>query len=142
VECRTPSTCTIVLVFRCRTDQPDGWFPNLTRDNLFNSYVDLYRGSPAWKHVRCYPGEGFSGRGMSWVPLGTLTRAACAADGYFPPPSSSCLSVAKFHSEFNAMSVRRQIYIHIRLSVKRTTKVTERAKCEANTRSGRGEAAS
>ena len=39
----------------------------LTQDNLFNSYVALYRGSTAWKHVRCDPGEGFSGRGMSWV---------------------------------------------------------------------------
>ena len=47
-------------------------FPNLTRDNHFNSYVAFYRGSTGWMQVRYDPGEGFSGPGMSWVLYGSI----------------------------------------------------------------------
>ena len=62
-----------------RGNRQTGWFPNLPRENLLNSYVAVYRGSTSWMHAGYPPGKDFSSPGMSWVLWIAMVRSGGAA---------------------------------------------------------------
>ena len=74
-----------------RGNRQTGWFPNLPRENLLNSYVAVYRGSTSWMHAGYPPGKDFSSPGMSWVLCQCIQCMECirvSLQADFPSPKN------------------------------------------------------